>query len=165
MKTGEDIGLVNYVALSYCWGSLEDVAIKHGRTTVDNLATRKAQPFSTTELPATIRDAVTLTRGCGLRYIWVDSVCIIQENTDDWLAEAHQMHEVYANAHFTLCAVSVDTASAGLLHARDAWKYRLERCRPASHQMFSRGASCRKLVRRLYLVELRVDAARGAFVA
>lgn len=146
VETGEDIGLVEYDALSYCWGSLEDTAIQRGRTTNANLATRKVQPFSTSELPATIRDAVTLTRGCGLRYIWIDSVCIIQEDPEDWLAEAHRMHEVYANAYFTLCAVSVDTASAGLFHARDAWRYRSERCRLGSHQASPRSASYRDLV-------------------
>lgn len=146
VDAGQDIGLVDYVALSYCWGSLEDEAIRRGRTIDDNLSARKAQPFSTMELPATIRDAITLTRGCGLGYIWIDSVCIIQDNADDWLAEAHRMHEVYANAYLTLCAVSIDTASAGLFHARDAWRYRAERCRLASHQICVRSASCRALV-------------------
>lgn len=146
VDAGEDMGLVDYVALSYCWGSPGDVAVQRGRTVDENLPTRKAQPFATCELPATIRDAITLTRGCGLRYIWIDSVCIIQDNGKDWLAEAHRMHEVYANAYFTLCAVSIDTASAGLFHARDAWRYRAERCQLASHQITSRSASCRELV-------------------
>lgn len=146
VESGEDMRLAKYVALSYCWGSADDVAIQRGRTTDTNLAARKDQPFTISDLPATIRDAITLTRGCDLEYVWIDSVCIIQGNADDWLAEAHRMHEVYANAYFTICAVSVDTASAGLFHARAAWRYRAERCRLAAQRTALRIASCRDLV-------------------
>lgn len=65
----QDMELVRYTALSYCWWSPDHEEIQLGRTTDDNFASRKSRPFPTTELPATIRDAITMTRGCGLEYI------------------------------------------------------------------------------------------------
>lgn len=142
----EDMELLSYTALSYCWGSPDDEDTQRGRTTADNFDLRHGQPFPITELPATIRDAITLTRGCGLEYIWVDSVCIIQGDMEDWLTEANRMHEVYANAYFTICAVSVESASAGLLHMRQAWKYSIEPCQLASNRISIRSSSFRELI-------------------
>ncbi|KAL1848341.1 hypothetical protein Daus18300_013623 [Diaporthe australafricana] len=142
----EDVELLMYTALSYCWGSPDDEDTSRGRTTADNFDLRHGQPFPITELPATIRDAIILTRGCGLEYIWVDSVCIIQGDMDDWLTEANRMHEVYANAYFTICAASVESASAGLLHTRQAWKYSVEPCQLASNRISIRSSSFRELI-------------------
>lgn len=142
----QDMGLVKYTALSYCWGSPDDEQIQRGRTTDDNFASRHDQPFLIAELPATIRDAIIMTRGCGLEYIWVDSVCIIQQNVDDWYTEANRMHEVYANAYFTICAASVDSASAGLFHTRQAWKYSTEPCKLATQQISPRSSSFKELI-------------------
>ncbi|KAK2615973.1 hypothetical protein N8I77_002694 [Diaporthe amygdali] len=140
------MGLTNYTALSYCWGTPDDEQTQRGRTTADNFVLRHSQPFPITELPATIRDAINLTKGCGLEYIWVDSVCIIQGDVEDWLTEANRMHEVYANAYFTICAVSVDSASAGLFHSRQAWNYNIEPCQLASKRISIRSSSVRELI-------------------
>lgn len=142
----QDMGLVRYTALSYCWGSPDDDQVQRGRTTDGNFASRHNQPFPVAELPATIRDAITMTRGCGLEYIWVDSVCIIQGNVDDWFTEANRMHEVYANAYFTICAASVDSASAGLFHTRQAWKYSTEPCKLATQRISLRSSSFKELI-------------------
>lgn len=142
----QDLGLVRYTALSYCWGSPDDEKTRQGRTTDGNFASRHSRPFPIADLPATIRDAITMTRGCGLDYIWVDSVCIIQENVDDWFTEANRMHEVYANAYFTICASSVDSASAGLFHTRQAWKYGIEPCELATQRISLRGSSFKELI-------------------
>lgn len=142
----QDMGLVRYTALSYCWGSPDDQETQLGRTTDGNLASRQGRPFAIAELPATIRDAITMTRGCGLEYIWVDSVCIVQENVDDWFTEANRMHEVYANAYFTICAASVDSASAGLFHTRQAWKYSIEPCELATQRISIRSSSFKELL-------------------
>lgn len=142
----QDLELVRYTALSYCWGSPDDEKTKQGRTTDNNFASRSCRPFPISELPATIRDAITMTRGCGLEYIWVDSVCIIQGNVDDWFTEANRMHEVYANAYFTVCAASTDSASGGLFHTRQAWKYSIESCTLATQQISIRSYSFRELI-------------------
>lgn len=144
----EKTELIRYTALSYCWGSPDDEQTQRGRTTADNFHARHNQSFLIAELPATIRDAIILTQGCGLEYIWVDSVCIIQEDMEDWFTEANRMHEVYANAHFTICAASVDSASAGLFHTRQAWKYVTEPCQLAGKRIAIRSSSLRELIQR-----------------
>jgi hypothetical protein len=48
-----------------------------------------------TNLPLTMQDAITTTRALGFRYLWIDSVCIIQDNASDWERESRQMGSIY----------------------------------------------------------------------
>ena len=66
-----------YVALSYCWGG--DQMAKTVKSRVTDY--EKDIPLHT--LPQTIQDAIVVTRGIGLRYLWVDAMCIIQDDGDD----------------------------------------------------------------------------------
>lgn len=71
-----------YVALSYCWGS-----VQHFRTTNENFSEmQKSIPVEI--LPQTIRDAFFVAQKLDIRYIWIDALCIIQDNDDDWNSEA-----------------------------------------------------------------------------
>ncbi|RGP78690.1 heterokaryon incompatibility [Fusarium longipes] len=97
-----------YCALSYCWGKSRCVT-----TTKANLANHKHDiPLST--LPRTIRDAVLATRGLGIDYLWVDSLCIVQDDTDDWASEAARMGDIYANAMLTISTLSGTDCDDGL---------------------------------------------------
>lgn len=60
--------------------------------------------FSFKELPASIVDAIRVTQKLGLQYLWVDSLCIIQDSPGDWESESSRMASVYANTHITLFA-------------------------------------------------------------
>jgi hypothetical protein len=71
-----------YVALSHCWGGIIPV-----RTLRANLAAHQ-RALSLASLPRTFRDAVTLTRRLNFRYLWIDSLCIIQDDSDDWARES-----------------------------------------------------------------------------
>lgn len=71
-------------------------------------------------LPKTFRDAVTVTRKLGVRYLWIDSLCIIQDDPDDWLREAAVMGEIYAKAYCTLAATSARDSNDGLFIPRPA---------------------------------------------
>ncbi|KAK1957247.1 HET-domain-containing protein, partial [Colletotrichum sublineola] len=53
-------------------------------------------------LPDSLRDAVTITSHLGIQYFWIDALCIIQGDPDDWAREAGQMCEVYSNAVVTI---------------------------------------------------------------
>lgn len=68
------------------------------------------------QLPLTIRDAVELTRYLGVQYLWVDALCIIQDDTQDWLHESAQMATVYAKAFLTVSASSVPSSKFSFLH-------------------------------------------------
>ena len=70
------------------------------------------------DLPQTIRDAVIVTHRLGLRYLWVDCLCIIQDSKEDKDREVAQMHNIYRNASFTISATNARSAYSGFLNHR-----------------------------------------------
>jgi hypothetical protein len=105
---------LKYIALSHCWGKLDEEEKRQFCTTNENIEVR-LDGFDVSELPKTFRDAVRVTRNLGIRYLWIDSLCIIQWNKEDWNAEARQMQYVYANAYCTIAATSAVDSKAGFL--------------------------------------------------
>ncbi|ORY13965.1 heterokaryon incompatibility protein-domain-containing protein, partial [Clohesyomyces aquaticus] len=102
----------HYAALSYCWGASQTFT-----TTAETFASR-CSGFSLADLPQTIRDAVITTREMGLRYLWVDAICIIQGDASDWASESTKMAQVYGNAEITICATSSPDTISGLFRPR-----------------------------------------------
>ncbi|GME46565.1 HET-domain-containing protein [Neofusicoccum parvum] len=70
------------------------------------------------ELPKTVQDALTVTRELGFRYLWVDSLCIVQDDSHDWAKEVGKMAEVYMGASVTISACSASNAEQGFLYRR-----------------------------------------------
>ncbi|KAL1950055.1 hypothetical protein VTO73DRAFT_5177 [Trametes versicolor] len=101
-----------YLALSYVWGG--DQVHK---TTKSNLSTYEHR-IAPSLLPATIRDAIRLTKLLGFRALWVDSLCIVQDSDEDKAHEIGRMHHIYRHAHLTIVAASAERASEGFLHQR-----------------------------------------------
>jgi hypothetical protein len=102
-----------YAALSYCWGTAEDAKAQF-KTERESLGQRcKGLPYEM--MTSAIKDAVALTRAIGLRYVWVDALCIIQDDTDDWLRESSQMNLVYRHAFVTFCGLNSDSCHETLL--------------------------------------------------
>lgn len=87
-----------YLALSYCWGSSPSTKL-----TSTNLVKHK-RGIRMSTIPRTIRDAVIITRKLGFKYLWVDSLCIIQDCARDWQLESSKMADVYGTAFLTICA-------------------------------------------------------------
>lgn len=105
LESRDQIG--EYVALSHCWGTAQVLT-----TTQRSMEKRLARiPLLT--MPKTFRDAVRVVRMLEFRYLWIDSLCIIQDSDDDWAAEADQMGTVYQNATLTIAAVGATSASSG----------------------------------------------------
>ncbi|KAJ4317493.1 hypothetical protein N0V84_007320 [Fusarium piperis] len=69
-------------------------------------------PFAT--IPATFQDAIKLANTLGIQYIWIDSLCIIQDSKEDWDVEAAHMASVYSQAYVTISATAAKDSSAGL---------------------------------------------------
>lgn len=67
-------------------------------------------------LPATIQDAIAVTQGLGLSYLWVDSLCIVQDSSQDKDQELKKMHSVYENSYVTVCVADRES-SEGFLEA------------------------------------------------
>lgn len=78
-------------------------------------------------MPLTIRDAITVTRELGIPYLWVDSLCIIQDSYADWLKEAATMQAVYKNSVVTIAAESSSDAHAGIFRSTDRLRLALKR--------------------------------------
>lgn len=87
-----------YTALSYCWGDKRD--FKTTRATVEAFH----QHIPTAELPLTFEDAFQTTKQLGIRYIWIDALCIVQDDKLDWAKEVARMHDVYASSFLTVQA-------------------------------------------------------------
>jgi hypothetical protein len=102
-----------YICLSHCWGSSKNRAI----TTKENIASRK-QGISWNELGKTYRDAVTICRALGFSHLWIDSLCIIQNDGRDWEEQAAQMASIYENAFLTIRASWSIDGDAGILSNR-----------------------------------------------
>jgi hypothetical protein len=69
-------------------------------------------------LPLTIRDVIEVTRKLGLKCLWIDALCIIQDSRDEKLREIDQMDAVYYNSYVTISAASASSASVGFFHPR-----------------------------------------------
>ncbi|RMZ82926.1 hypothetical protein DV737_g1837, partial [Chaetothyriales sp. CBS 132003] len=92
-----------HLALSYCWGMMpKDAPWKLTTTTIQAFATE----IPLVILPQTLYDAIIWTRKLGERYIWIDSMCILQDSSEDWQREASRMASIYGSATMTLVAAS-----------------------------------------------------------
>ena len=104
---------VPYTTLSYRWGNLA----ASWNTMKANLAARQVG-FTLEELPATLRDAVEATARLGIRYIWIDSICIVQDDREDWAVEAVKMTSIYQESLVTLAADNSVSSDAGLFNEK-----------------------------------------------
>ncbi|KIV88564.1 hypothetical protein PV10_08235 [Exophiala mesophila] len=102
----------SYVALSYCWGET-----RHVVTTRSNY-TQQLQCIPWSALPATYRDAIEVTRALGFTYIWIDALCIVQGDEQDWNAEAARMSDIYGEAVVVISAVNANHVGFGCLNER-----------------------------------------------
>lgn len=91
-----------YIALSYCWGKASNRLFV---TTIATIADRETH-INVGQLPKALADAVCLTRNLKVKYLWIDALCIIQNDNDDWLEQASQMAEVYKCAYLVIAAAS-----------------------------------------------------------
>lgn len=104
----------SYCALSHCWGPINKQPL---RTTRQNLEARMADiPFD--QLPATIRDAVYLVSTLQIEYLWIDSLCIVQDDPKEWLRESENMGSIYKNATLVLAAAGSRDSTEGLFIAK-----------------------------------------------
>lgn len=106
-----------YVALSHCWGPSKTPP--SSKTTKDNLASFKHEILTST-LPTSFQDAVYITRKLNIRYLWIDSLCIVQDDEDDWEIESAKMASVYQNAYVTIAATASASCKETLLAPRSS---------------------------------------------
>lgn len=98
-----------YMAFSHCWG--EGPLFSTLTSTIHELR----QGFDINLLPRSFQDAITVARGLNMTYLWIDSLCIIQDDMQDWENEAARMQQVFSNAICVIAASSAPESSAGFL--------------------------------------------------
>lgn len=103
---------VVYAALSYVWGRREQ--LKLDADTMQSLEKPRGLKLFEREIPPTIKDAMTVCQKVGIRYLWVDSLCIRQDLGDEKQREINAMASIYNGAIFTIVAASADDAWAPL---------------------------------------------------
>ncbi|KAH9206190.1 heterokaryon incompatibility protein-domain-containing protein [Leptodontidium sp. 2 PMI_412] len=101
---------MKYAAFTHCWGPEMPEA---GMTKQENLESH-IHKIDFSNLPKSFRDAILVAKSLGIRYIWIDSLCIIQNSIDDWEFESAQMGLVYSYAWCTIAASSAKNCHEGM---------------------------------------------------
>ncbi|KAF2666417.1 HET-domain-containing protein [Microthyrium microscopicum] len=97
-----------YACLSHCWGQAKIQA----KTTSDTIQQFQIL-ISWNLLPKNFQDAIVMARRFGLKYIWIDSLCIIQDSKSEWQKESAKMAEIYRNSFVTIAAVASSDSLSG----------------------------------------------------
>lgn len=100
--------LGQYNCLSHCWGGAQPLI-----TTTHNIA-QHLERIEWESIPKTFQDAIKFTAHLGISYIWIDSLCIIQDSPQDWAEESAKMCSIYENGHFTIAATAASNGTGGL---------------------------------------------------
>ena len=112
---------VQYVALSYVWGQgphdyTEFRDLPQSASSENDFTLLERQPVALTEsrLPRTLADAISFTESLGKRYVWIDALCIPQDDQEERLTQIDSMDLIYRNSACTLIALEGDSSAAGL---------------------------------------------------
>ena len=97
-----------YAALSYVWGGMNLSELSEG------FSTAKERNYLPLKLPRSITDAIGLCKMLEIDYLWVDSLCIIQQDSTDKYQQIEHMHSVYGNSYLTIIAAAGKDANGGL---------------------------------------------------
>ncbi|KAK5703679.1 hypothetical protein LTR17_021903 [Elasticomyces elasticus] len=104
----------SYLTLSHRWGDM--IPISTTKATLE----KHCREIAFASLPRTFRDAITATRRLGYRYLWIDSLCIIQDDDGDWQQQCAQMRHIYSNSVLTIVGPGAANAYDGFLDPRQS---------------------------------------------
>jgi len=102
-----------YATLSHCWGAIKPAQLL--QTTLNSML----NSIQLEDLPNNFKDAIHIARTSGFRYLWIDSLCIIQDFEEDWLNESVTMDKVYKCSALNIAASDAADSSGGCFHKRD----------------------------------------------
>ncbi|KAM7186332.1 Heterokaryon incompatibility protein (HET) domain containing protein [Rhypophila sp. PSN 637] len=114
----ENLGQVSYAALSYRWGDQSQFCL-----TSANIK-QYHESIAFCELSKTLQEAVKTCRSIGLEYLWVDALCIVQGDFNDWSRESAVMSKVYGFATCTIAAANSGEDEAGCFATRNQYQVR-----------------------------------------
>lgn len=105
---------VEYLTLSHCWGGTTTIRLTEA--TMDGYLSM----IDMQSLPRNFQDAVRITLSLGFQYIWIDSLCILQDSATDWNRESAMMGDIYLYSACTVAAVSAKDSHGGCFQRRSA---------------------------------------------
>lgn len=108
----------NYAAASFVWGN-EDLAIHATKTSRENLHERLEHGIRLSTLPQTLWDLIKVTGKLGLKYIWIDALCTVQDDEDECRREVGRMEMIYQRFEALISAAMAENSSQGFLQARN----------------------------------------------
>ena len=115
-----DHATTRYTTLSHCWGPpVVTPPLTTTSSTIDGFFS--SIPFQS--LPQNFKDAVLLTRMLDIRYLWIDSLCIVQDDILDWQVESGRMASYYQNSHLTIAAAASAHCHSGFIQELDSSLY------------------------------------------
>ncbi|KAL4901079.1 heterokaryon incompatibility protein-domain-containing protein [Aspergillus multicolor] len=98
-----------YAALSHCWGG------KISQSLRKNTLPEFVEHIPSAALPLTFQHAIEVCQNLGIEYLWIDSLCIIQDKKDDWLVQSAKMYEYYSNSWVTIATDGAADSAQGFL--------------------------------------------------
>jgi Heterokaryon incompatibility protein (HET) len=110
---------IQYATLSHCWGPPDKSPLK----TIKFNHEEHSKGIVLADLTPNFHDAVLICSKLGLDYIWIDSLCIIQDDAADWQVEAANMADIYRGSYLNIAATAARDAHGGIIglsHLRDA---------------------------------------------
>jgi len=107
--SGLPVELGEYIALSYCWGTGRGVP-----QTASNTLKAHLKNISWKALPKTFQEAILFAKSHGFRFLWIDSLCVVQDDAADKLQASLELDRILGNAFFTIAATSAADPSKGL---------------------------------------------------
>jgi Heterokaryon incompatibility protein (HET) len=114
-------GYPSYATLSHCWGSLNFTTLT--RNNLEQFRVRV--PFEA--LTKSFQDAIYITRYLGLQYLWIDSLCILQDDPSDWRKESSLMSSAYGSSTVNIAATSASDGTMGCFFDRHAsWRSQMQ---------------------------------------
>lgn len=113
IETSETVPTGPYATLSHCWGESRIIT-----ATTNNISSLKKH-IPLLDLPKTFSDALQFIRAIGISFIWIDSLCIIQDSVKDWEYESRTMLQVYRHAECNLAAAISENSHGGLFSERN----------------------------------------------
>ncbi|MDB5271548.1 MAG: hypothetical protein JWP58_4588, partial [Hymenobacter sp.] len=135
-------------------------------TTRRNIRAHK-NGISTSKLPLTFQHAVEIARHLRIRYLWIDSLCIIQKDSDDWERESGRMADIYRNSYITIAATSSSGPHEGFLSVNERTTFQTVNFQmihhfnnSAAYQNSLHGRSIAPLITRAWAYQERMPAPR-----
>jgi len=107
-----------YTTLSHCWGRIQPVKL------LQQNVGAFTQQIPVRQLSKTFREAMEISRRMGIQYIWIDSLCIIQDSGEDWNRESARMGDVYSRSYCNIAATKSNDGEGGCYTSRNLFDVR-----------------------------------------